>query len=145
MTPELSLPFPADWPGIPPGIPSGDFLIWERWRATAAGLFERLYFNVRVGEPVQIDAALAPELQEMAVALSRRRIDVVGEKAHIWYLIELKWDAGAEALGQALLYKALWHSDPPDSRPVEVSIVTNSFNKDINIACNTYDVDYIIV
>ena len=145
MKPELTVPFPADWPGIPPGMPSGDFQVWNRWREKAASLFDRLYFNVRVGEPVPVADDLPPEIKAMAVALSRRRIDVVGGKGTDWALVELKQDAGAEALGQILMYKALWLSDPPDARPVSMSVVTNSFNKDMNIACNFYDVEYIVV
>ena len=145
MKPELSLPFPPDWQGIPPGIPSGDFLIWMRWRDQAALLFDQLYFNVRVGEPIPVAEDLPPEIKAMAVALSRRRIDLVGEKGPAWSLVELKQDAGAEALGQVLLYKALWLSDPPDSRSVRMTIVTNTFNKDMNIACKFYDVQFIVV
>ena len=145
MKPELILPFLPDWPGIPPGMPSGDYLIWLRWREQAASLYDQIYFNVRVGEPVPVAEDLPPELKDMAVALSRRRIDVVGEKASNWSLVELKQDAGAEALGQVLLYKALWLSDPPDSRFAGMTIVTNTFNKDINIACKFYNIDFIVV
>ena len=145
MKPELSIPFPSDWQGIPPGMPSGDYMIWLRWQEKAAVLFDRIYFNVRVGEPVPVAEDLPSEIKEMAVALSRRRIDVVGEKGSDWALVELKQDAGAEALGQILMYKALWLSDPPDSRPVSLIIVTNSINKDMNIACKHYNVEYIIV
>lgn len=145
MKPELSLPFSSDWQGVPPGMPSGDYLIWLRFAERAAALYDQLYFNVRVGEPVPVAEDLPPEIKAMAVALSRRRIDVVGEKGSDWSLVELKQDAGAEALGQILLYKALWLSDPPDSRPVDLSIVTNSFNKDMNIACKAYDVEFIVV
>lgn len=145
MLPELSLPFSPDWQGIPPGMPSGDFEVWLRWRAHAASLFESLYFNVRVGDPIPVDESLPSEIKSMAVALSRRRIDVVGVKASGWSLIELKWDAGAEALGQILMYKALWLSHPPDRLPVSMSVVTNSFNKDMNIACAFYGVGFIVV
>lgn len=145
MKPELGVPFSAAWAGIPPGMPSGDFQVWLRYRDLTASLFEKLYFNVRVGEPVPVAEDLPPEIKEMAIALSRRRIDLVGEKGSGWSLVELKWDAGAEALGQILLYKALWLSDPPDSRPVSLSIVTNAFNKDINIACKVYDVEFLVV
>ena len=145
MKPELTLPFPSDWPGIPPGMPSGDFLLWQRWREQAASLFDRLYFNVRVGEPVPVAEDLPPEYIKMAVASSRRRIDLVGEKGSRWSLVELKWDAGAEALGQILMYKALWLSDPPDNRPVTMIIVTNSLNKDMKIACKAYNVELLIV
>lgn len=145
MKPDLGTPFLASWEGIPPAMPSGDFEIWERYREIAAELFQRVYFNVRVGEPIPVDETLPPEIIVMAVATSRRRIDVVGETEKIWWLVELKYNAGTEALGQILMYKALWKSDPPDDRPVATVIVSDRANKDLSLACKIYGVELLVV
>ncbi len=145
MKPDLSLSFPPEWQGVPPAIPALDFLLWQKYRVHAASLFSRLYFNVRVGESVNIDASLPPEIQVMALATSRRRIDFVGATPDFWTLIELKYDAGAEALGQILMYRALWLADPPDSLPLRLGIVSNISNKDLEVACKLYDVEIIVV
>lgn len=145
MKPDLLYSFASDWQGVPPGIPSGDLLIWFRYRAAAAKLFDRLYFNVRVGEPIAIDPDLPPEIIDMAIATSRRRIDVVGETSTDWGLIELKYNAGTESLGQILMYKALWLQDPPDFKAVNMVIVSDRANKDLLYCCKYYNVDLIVV
>lgn len=145
MKPDLSLSFPPEWQGIPPGIPALDFLVWQNYRDMSSRMFAKLYFNVRVGDPVQVDESLPPEIKAMAVALSRRRIDVVGETHDGWNLIELKYDASTEALGQVLTYQALWLLDPPDSRPISLTIVTHNSNRDIVLACRYYNVRLIVV
>lgn len=140
MKPDLGTGFVASWEGIPPAMPAADLLIWQRYRARAAEIYERLYFNVRVGEPMPVVEELPPEIALMAEAVSRRRIDVVGETSDRWSLIELKFNAGAEALGQILLYSALWKIDPPDNRPVSTVIVSDRANKDLILACEIYGV-----
>jgi hypothetical protein len=145
MKPDLSLSFPPEWQGVPPGIPALDFLVWQNFRLQISQLFDRLYFNVRVGEPVAVDESLPPEIKAMAVALSRRRIDVVGETSSSRTLYELKYDVSTEALGQILTYQALWLLDPPDSLPISVAIVTHNSNRDIVLACKHYNVQLIVV
>jgi len=145
MKPELHVSFSASWEGMPPGMPAGDLGIWLRYRPRIVDHFDRVYFNVRVGEPVPVDDGLPPEIKIMAEAVSRRRIDVVLERYTAWHLVELKYMAGAEALGQILLYKALWESDPPDDRPVNCIIVSDRANKDLSLACKTYGVELIVV
>ena len=144
VKPELGPGFPPDWLGMPQGIPSGDYLVWQRYREIAKRQFERLYFNVRVGEPLEVSPDFPPEIISMAEAISRRRIDVVGETAAGWKLIELKFIVSAEAFGQILLYKVLWNTDPPDSRPVSLAVVTGRTNRDIVLACIAYDVELIV-
>lgn len=145
MKPDLSVSFAASWEGIPPGMPAGDLGIWLRYRPKVADLFERVYFNVRVGEPIPFSEDLPPEIALMAEAVSRRRIDVVLERPTAWHLIELKYMAGAEALGQILMYKALWKIDPPDDRLVVPIIVSNIANKDLSLACKVYGVELVVV
>jgi len=126
-------------------MPVGDLLIWFRYRHQVAKLFDRLYFNVRVGEPTLFEKDIPPEILDMSIAISRRRIDVVGETPTDWRLMELRHDAGTESLGQILMYKALWFSDPPDARAVSLAIVSDRSNKDLIVACEYYNVDLIVV
>ncbi len=145
MKPDFVNSFVSTWQGVPPGMPSGDLLIWFRYRLQAASLFDRVYFNVRVGEPIIFDVDFPPEIVDMAIATSRRRIDVVGETRTDWGLIELKYNAGSDSLGQILMYKALWLQDPPDTRAVNMLIVSDRANKDLAYACKYYNVDLIVV
>ena len=145
MKPELGSPFSPEWEGIPPAMPTGDLGIWLRYRTQLVGMYDKVYFNVRVGEPVPIPEGLPPEIEKMAIETSRRRIDVVAEGILDWLLIELKFQASADALGQILMYRALWLSDPPDNRPVSMAIVSDRENKDLKIACQFYNIKLIVV
>lgn len=145
MKPDLGTPFDPKWEGVPPAMPAQDYALYQRYRPTLGGKYDRVYFNVRVGEPVTVPEDLPPEIVMMAEAVSRRRIDVVAEKSAGWLLVELKYNAGAEGLGQILMYKALWQSAPPDDRPVKTVIVSNIANKDLALACKIYGVELLVV
>jgi hypothetical protein len=81
----------------------------------------------------------------MAEDISRRRIDVVGEKPDGWFLIEVKYNAGPEALGQILMYKELWNQDPPDGKPVFTAIVTDRTAGQVSFAVKQYGVFLFVV
>lgn len=140
MKPELGDPFVPGWMGYPPAMPTGDYEIWIRYRHELVGNFHEIFFNVRIGEPTPFPADTPPEMAVMVRALSRRRIDVVAHNDLHWLLVELKFNAGTEALGQIMLYKALWDLDPPDNKPVSLAIVSDRANKDLIRACKYYNV-----
>ena len=145
MKPELGDPFIPGWQGYPPAMPTGDYEIWIRYRHELAGMFDAIYFNVRVGEPTAFPADTPPEMAAMVQSLSRRRIDVAARNKDHWLLVELKFNAGTEALGQILMYKALWDLDPPDPLPVSLAIVSDRANKDLILACKYYNISLIVV
>lgn len=145
MKPELGDPFLPGWKGYPPAMPTGDYEIWFRYRQELVGMFDEIFFNVRIGEPTPFPADTPPEMIVMVQALSRRRIDVAARNKDHWLLVELKLNAGTEALGQILLYKALWELDPPDHKPVSLAIVSDRANKDLILGCKYYNVSLIVV
>lgn len=145
MKPDLSLAYDYPWAGVPAGMPSGDFLIWDRFRRMFGSMFSKIYYNVRVGDPSPVPGGLPDEIQKMAEDVSRRRIDVVGEKADSWILIEVKYNAGPEALGQILMYKELWNQDPPDGKPVYTAIVTDRTAGQVSFAVKQYGVLLFVV
>lgn len=145
MKPNLGTPYDTKWEGVPPAMPAQDYALWRRYRSVLIGEYDRVYFNVRVGEPIPVAEDLPPEIKIFSEAVSRRRVDVVAEKAAGWLLVELKYNAGAEGLGQILLYQSLWKSDPPDDRPVVPLIVSNFANKDLVLGCKFYGVELLVV
>jgi len=145
LKPDLGNSFLSGWNGIPPGMPTGDLLIWLRYRNKLASVYDHVYFNVRIGDPLFPTGDQPPEILDMAIAISRRRVDVVCEGPDHWLLIELKYNAGTESLGQILMYNALWRGDPPDGRGVRLSIISDRLNKDLIEACKYYNVDLLAV
>ena len=145
MKPELGRVFVPTWMGYPPGMPSGDYEVWLRYRHQLVGFYDSLYFNVRIGEPIIFPADADPSMAILTAAISRRRIDVAASDGKQWLLVELKYNAGTDALGQILMYKALWSLDPPDTKPVVLAIVSDRANKDLLLACKYYNIQLIVV
>lgn len=145
MKPDLTQSFPPSWAGVPAGMPAQDYTIWLRYRPLFASQFTRVYFNVRVGEPAPKIAGLSPEIEKVAEDISRRRIDVVGEKENEWWLLELKALAGTDALGQMVMYKSLWESDPPDGRKVIPCIVTDRADINLTMSARSQGIVVIVV
>lgn len=104
-------------------------------------MFKRIYFSVRVGDPVLAAPGLEPEMQRVVEHVSRRIADLVGEKNDAWWIIELRPKASHGAIGSILTYRILWEEDPPDRRPVTAAVVTDYLDKNL---LRVYDVLNII-
>ena len=143
--PALGEPLPPDWAGHPPQMSANDMNLWVRFRESYAQEFKNFYFDCHVGDPVLEAPDLEEEMQRVVEAVSRRRIDVVGEKENEWWLIELRQNAGPGAIGSILTYKTLWEEDPPDKRLVTPIIVTDYTDKNLVRVCSKLNIIYLLV
>lgn len=125
MTVQLGTAFSPTWSGRPPHMSPEDRQIWERWRSSSmVGLAERVYFDVG------LTTAVAPPGTDLSMSrmwerVTAQRIDVVLEYPKEWFIVELRHDASASAIGRLLSYIMLWGQDPPDKRPVSAILVTD--------------------
>lgn len=90
-----------------PGMGARDVEIWERFIVEYPTAFDRVWYNVKLGNPAKSE----DEEQEMRLTglydVSQWAIDVLGQKGNIYYTLEIKPNALAGALGQTLAYTAL--------------------------------------
>lgn len=68
-------------------------------------------FDLHLGEGMPLDPAWPPWLANMARALTQRRVDVVAHTPKETWILEIKERAGTTAIGQLLLYQALYVRD----------------------------------
>ncbi len=144
MKPSLGTPYSVDWDGAPIQMSPNDREIWAYFQEQFAAEFQSFYFNVGVGVATMWSEELDEEMTRMVEWISRRRIDVVGEKADAWWLIELRINAGPGAIGSILTYKTLWEDDPPDQRPVVPVIVTNTQDANLQRVCDRFGITMIV-
>lgn len=140
MKPGLVDSFAPDWAGHPQQMSANDYVIWVTYQEMLPNGIKSLYFNVPVGDPILFSEGLEENIARLVNAVSRRRIDVVGETLNAWYLLELRWNAGPGAIGSVLTYKALWEEDPPDQKFVIPIIVTNYTDENLIRACKKYGI-----
>ena len=115
-----------DFAGRPAHMSALDFVLWQRWRRLGPLPYLVLYVDVAVGPGADAGAGVDPVLVAAWSRITRQRIDVVGESAVGWAIIEIRAAAGPGALGSLMVYRDLWLSDPPDPRPVSLILVTDS-------------------
>ena len=124
---------------------ANDLQLWISFREDYAKEFKQFYFNCQVGDPILESPELEEEMQIVVDAVSRRRIDVVGEKEGEWWLIELRQNAGPGAIGSILTYKTLWEENPPDKSLVTPVIVTDTADRNLAHVCAKLKIIYLVV
>jgi hypothetical protein len=114
--------------------------VWENWLSVHAHEYEYFLYDVRVGEGVDPGPLYTPEERRMWKMLTQRRIDAVGVRKGKYTIFEVKLEAGASALGEAILYRELWKKTFPN-RPLEDVIVVHAQTRpDIEEVLKRYDI-----
>jgi len=123
--PHLDEPMPykimSDYPHMRPR----DEAIWTRFIQKNPARFAEVIYDHGVGDAADADED-TPE--NVAVAwhdLTRWKCDVVAEDNDAIYTIEVKPNANAKALGQALAYAILYKADHPGDTPVIPVVLTD--------------------
>lgn len=90
-----------------PGMRPHDVAIWNQYIKNHPNAHTRVWYDVPLGDPFP-DATEHDHVHKTgAFDVSRWRIDVLAESENGIAIIELKPNAGASALGQALAYEKL--------------------------------------
>lgn len=133
MPPELGARFEVGFAGRPRHMSAIDFELWKRFRLQHTLPFEALRFDVAVGRGAPPTPDVTPEVAAAWQRLTRQRLDVVGESAAGWTIIELRGAAGPGAIGSLVVYRDLWLDDPPDAAPVALWLVTDVLPENLQL------------
>jgi hypothetical protein len=124
----------------------GEVSLWQRYLAQHGEYFDRFEYDIHVGQGVPLDPAWPPEIIRAALALTQKRIDVVGYAGSEVWIFEIKPDAGLSALGQLLAYKMLWERDRGVPSRMYLAIVTDRLNPDEEYLFSSHGIrTYIVV
>lgn len=145
MKPDFGPSFPPTFAGRPAHMSSVDFVLWLRLTHQGSLPFERLFFDVAVGEGSAIQGDTPANVRSAWQRISRPRIDVVGEHAAGWTILELRGAAGPGAIGSLIVYRDLWLADPPDQRPIELVLVTDVFPSNLEPSLGKVDIRLMLV
>lgn len=140
MPTELGEAYQQSWRGKYPHMLPEDVPVWERFLDMNPTLFERMYYDVRVGGVVP-DPGLGDEkMRRMFWQNTAKRLDALGVlKDEIW-IIEVAANPGLRAVGQLNTYMALWWEDPKILKPVKPVLVCQSIDEDLKRSLEFYGV-----
>jgi len=108
----------------------GDAYVWTKF----LNKYEKWYFNyqydVRVGQPIQMDPAWPEWVKKSAEALSQKRIDVVMESKSNIFVVEVKVSARARVIGDLISYRNLYCTRFTSNKPVRPFLVAAQIDAD---------------
>ena len=131
MPTELGQPYLQSWRGHYPHMLAADWPVWDLFLDRNPNLFERIYYDVRIG-----GVTPGPEIGDEKMRLmywqnTAKRIDALGElKDEIW-IIEVADRPGLRASGQLRVYWNLWFEDPKIHKPAKAVLVCRSVDEDL--------------
>ena len=141
--PPASRPDPD---GRMPGMSSDEIALAKTYLRDNPDLYQRVYWNVRVGRGVIDDVMHLPEpYMSQAVMNSQLRIDMIGVPHNDieWDLIEYRINAGVGIIGSLLSYHFLW---PLKWHPcLKLIGITNTIRPDILAVAECYKITMIAV
>ncbi|MEK7578682.1 MAG: hypothetical protein AAB456_03130 [Patescibacteria group bacterium] len=111
----------ADYPHMRPK----DKAIWNKFIDKNPGRFAGCFYDFLVGEKDDVDAETPQNVANAWWDLTRWNIDVIAFDSQAIYIIEIKPNANAKAIGQALAYKVLYETEHNPELPVVAVVITD--------------------
>lgn len=93
--------------------------------------YSHIDYDVHVGNGRDPGPGFDPTIREMAIQLSQRRIDAVAHRPGAIDIIEVTLNAGLTALGQLMIYPALYLKTFPTTVPILPVLITRKFSTDV--------------
>lgn len=85
-----------------------DNKVWSTFLEQNFELLQQVWYDIRVGKPVELPDDSSDMEKRIALGLTRKRIDVVATSGGNYWVIEVKPFAGMLALGQVISYARLF-------------------------------------
>ena len=105
-----------------------DVVIWDQFIHNNPDTFLRVWYDVHIGDPVGKNTDHKEMHASGMYDVSCWCVDVVAEASNNFWIIEIKPDALAGALGQALAYTALLEKQNLFHKPIVPVVLTDSIS-----------------
>ena len=123
----------------------GDVLLWERFIPLFPDMYDKVQYDVPVGEGPLFDTLITEETGAHDERLYKRKIDVVGFKGGEIDIIEVKPKAGPAAIGQVLMYRNLYIKDYKPPKYPKCVIITDTITNDVAEFAASSEVQMVVV
>ena len=128
-----------------PHLAKKEIPIWERFIKTNPDFFEAVDYDVTCGSGHELPNDLDEAWKRMAKYLGKYKIDVIGYKNGIHYVVEIRPNAGPSALGSTLSYAILYQTEMQGKIEAEPILITDVERPDMRKLCAEHDIGYIVV
>lgn len=105
--------------------------VWSKFLEQNFERLDEVWYDVRVGQPVDVGEDASDMERKIAAGLTRKRIDVVAISGGNYWVIEVKPYASMLALGQVISYARLFAMQYEVTGRVIPVIVCDSIDEDL--------------
>jgi len=128
-----------------PHLSSVDATVWGKFIEQNPHRFDRMDYDVHVGEGISPDPEWEPPIMFMAMYLSQCRIDAIGYNGEQGTIIELKGRAMTDAVGQLLSYQALYKLTKDTTENLPLLLICEDIPTDIQTVCRKHNIEVVII
>ena len=121
-----------------------DIVVWERFLHQHGMAYDYFDYDVRVGRGRDPGQTYEPNIRQMGVDLSQRRIDAVGFKTDHIDIIEVTTHAGIHAIGQLQTYPLLYTITYKPLKPLRSLLVCSELGSDVLPAIQFHNILYYV-
>ena len=132
--------FPSEKLAKYPHMLMDDIPVWERYLDAHASEWQSFDYDVRVGRGDDPGDAVLPPFREMAISLTKLRIDAVGYRASEVCVFEVKLRVSISAFGQIVGYRDKYKETFPTADLVTACVVAESASNDVSALLLQYGV-----
>jgi len=108
-----------------------DILIWQKFIENGDYLPDRVWYDVKIGQPVEVEENTPEWMNKMSNDLTRKRVDVIGQVGPDFWVIELKPNASHNAFGQVVFYADQFQRENNLSGLIVPVIITDVLDPDL--------------
>ena len=119
--------------------------IWTAFLRSTELDFTRVAYDLHLGQGQPVYDYDNEVTRQMKLAVTRKRMDALGETAEDIWIFEIKERLGVGALGQLLAYGDLYDKEYNPSKPVRLAAIARAFQPDIEETYSLYGISIFIV
>lgn len=119
--------------------------VWKRFLKRHGDSFTKYRYDVHVGQGIGRLPGYSKKLQNMAITLTQKRIDVVAARGAETFIVEIKGRASMSAIGQLMTYKILYEFKYGHGTVSGLAVVAESVDRDVSRVMEVFNIQQIIV
>jgi len=121
-----------------------DIIVWERFLSIHPNIYDRIEYDVRVGEGSTPPDDIEEKYKIMWRDLSQKRIDAIGHKPNLITIIEITRMAGMKAVGQLMVYPILYRGSYDKLTPISKLLIAEELLPDIESTLIENDIRFLL-
>lgn len=107
-------------------------VIWTRFLTQTNLEFDTITYDLHLGEGMPISTKDLSYIADLKRAVTRKRVDAIGENSKAIWIFEVKPRIGMSTIGQLLVYWQLYLKEYPTPKPVYLGAVGERKEPDLD-------------